>query len=601
MQPGRRYSLCLVLAALHMGGRWGDARADESDRKQSSGLPRPGSYEAEALDAALALLGLDIDPAPEGKRLGRIHVVNQRVFGARDGFLRFFNLFHYTTKPAMIEREVTLRPGDLWDDVKVRETGRRLRDPIVTARVVTAPVKSPHPGVVDLLVVTRDVWSLRMNSNFEFQERTLTDLTISLSENNFFGYRKQVALVFDMDQGKYFLGPLYHDRNLAGTRLQLRAFGGPLFGRASGQLEGAQQSTTLAYPLWSVDSKWGAETELVYRDAIARVFQGADLYTYDVPETDDIEAVPYQYRLRQTLLETSVTRSFGRAWLHRFSAGHELAGLAAAVPATFDQTPEVRAAFERDVFPRQELSSGAVLRYALTTSRFVAYHDIATYDLSEDARLGPDASIELTAARRELGSDANFNRIELRTGWTADLAGDGYLRGIAGVSARLQAGDLIDGRIEAGAEVATPARLGGRLVARVLINGYLDERANRFLTMGGRDGLRGYAINQFFGQARLVGNLEWRSLPVTVWFTRFGAVAFWDVGDATGEAGEVRDLGDLAGAFGDLRLRHDVGIGIRYLIPQLSPLVYRFDWAFPLGGGSQTFPGRFSAGVGQVF
>jgi len=232
-----------------------------------------------------------------------------RVFGARDGFLRFFNLFHYTTKPAMIEREVTLRPGDLWDDVKVRETGRRLRDPIVTARVVTAPVKSPHPGVVDLLVVTRDVWSLRMNSNFEFQERTLTDLTISLSENNFFGYRKQVALVFDMDQGKYFLGPLYHDRNLAGTRLQLRAFGGPLFGRASGQLEGAQQSTTLAYPLWSVDSKWGAETELVYRDAIARVFQGADLYTYDVPETDDIEAVPYQYRLRQTLLETSVTRS----------------------------------------------------------------------------------------------------------------------------------------------------------------------------------------------------------------------------------------------------------------------------------------------------
>jgi hypothetical protein len=593
-----RWHSTLVLLALAVGPAW----AGDSAEKQPVRLPRPGSYEAEALQTALAARELEVDPAPHGKRLGRIHVVNQAVFSPRDRFLQFFNMFHWTTREAAIEREVTLRPGDPWDDTKILETERKLRDPILTQRVVIAPVKSAQAGTVDLLVVTRDVWSLRMNSNYEFQEGQLTELTISLSENNFFGYRKQVAIVFDMDQGKYFIGPLYHDRNMAGTRLQLRSFGGPLFGRTTGRLEGAQQSTTLTYPLWSVDSRWGAEASFVYRDSIARLFQGRDLYLLDVHVDDrDHNRVPYEYRLRQSLLQSTLTRSYGRRLLHRFSAGHELAGLSAAVPSTFDQSPEVRAAFEEAVFPRQELSSALMARYSLTTSRFVTYHDIDTYDLSEDARLGPDASIELNVARRELGSDANFIRPQLTGGYTLDLGGNGYLRFAGGASARLQDGDLIDGRFEAGFKLATPARFGGRLVARASAIALMDEQGNRFLTLGGRDGLRGYLINQFIGQTRFVANVEVRTLPVSIWFTRLGALAFWDIGHVAGDDGEVRNPGDVIRTFRTMRPRHDVGVGIRFLIPQLSPLVYRFDWAFPLVGPNQTFPGRFTAGVDQVF
>jgi surface antigen Omp85-like protein len=601
VHPGRWYSSLLAVALAAS-----PALADDSDRKPWVRLPRPGSYEAEALDAALAALELTIDPAQQGKRLGRIHVVNQPVFGPRDRFLQFFNLFHYTTRSPAIEREVTLRPGELWDDTKIRETERKLRDPVLTARVVVAPVRSPRPGSFDLLVVTRDVWSLRMNSNFEFQEGQLTELTISLSENNFLGYRKQLAMVFDMDQGKYFIGPLYHDRNMAGTRLQLRTFGGPLFGRASGRLEGAQQSTTLTYPLWSVDSRWAAEGKLTYRDAIARLFQGRELYLYDVtvgerPGVVEHHRVPYEYRLRQTLLQTSVTRSFGRELLHRVSLGHELSGADASVPATFAEGPEVQAAFERDVFPREELASAAVARYALSTSRFVTYHDIDTYDLSEDSRLGPDATVELAVARRELGSDANFVRPQIGGGFVFDWGRDGFVRVSAEASGRVQDGDLMDARVEAGGKVATPARLGGRLVARVTATALMDERSNRFLTLGGRDGLRGYAINQFIGQTRVVANLEARTLPMRLWFTRFGALAFWDVGHATGADGEVTDVGDVVRSFRTMRPRQDLGVGLRFLIPQLSPLVYRFDWAFPLVGPNQTFPGRFTAGVDQAF
>jgi len=593
--PGRGAAPALVLIALCT------AAGAEAPTGEPVRLPRPGSYEAEALDLALAALGLEVDPAPQGKRLARIHVVDQPVFGPRDRFLQFFNLFHYTSKPAVVEREVRLRPGDPWDDTKIRETERVLRDPIFTSRVVVVPVRSASPGWFDLLVVTRDVWSLRMNSNFEFQEGSLTELTLSISENNFFGYRKQVAVVFDMDQGKFFVGPLYHDRNLAGTRLQLRSYGGPLFGRASGKLEGAQQSTTLSYPLWSVDSRWAADGSLVYRDSIARVFQGRDLYTYDVPETAEVEAVPYEYRLRQAQLQSSVTRSFGRSWLHRVTVGHQLADVTASVPATFDQPEPVRLAFERDVFPRRELSSAVTARYALSTSRFVSFHDIDTYDLSEDARLGPDASVEIDQALRAIGSDANFTTGQVAAGYTLGLGGDGFLRVAAGASGRLQGGDLIDSRLEAQSKLATPARFHARLVARVSVSALVDDRGNHFLTLGGRDGLRGYAINQFIGQTRIIGNLEVRTLPTRIWFARLGALAFWDVGHADGTAGEVGDLGAVADAFRGMHVRHDVGVGIRFLIPQLSPLVYRFDWAFPLVGPNQTFPGRFTAGVDQAF
>jgi hypothetical protein len=48
-------------------------------------------------------------------------------------------------------------------------------------------------------------------------------------------------------------------------------------------------------------------------------------------------------------------------------------------------------------------------------------------------------------------------------------------------------------------------------------------------------------------------------------------------------------------------MKHSVGTGIRYLVPMLQPFVFRLDWAVPLQGPSAGFPGRFSAGVAQVF
>ena len=72
---------------------------------------------------------------------------------------------------------------------------------------------------------------------------------------------------------------------------------------------------------------------------------------------------------------------------------------------------------------------------------------------------------------------------------------------------------------------------------------------------------------------------------------RFGGLLFYDVGHS-------------APTFDELLLRHDVGVGVRWLIVQLNSSVIRFDWAIPLNDGAVTragVPGRVSAGFQQIF
>src|SRR5262249_54247386 len=105
---------------------------------------------------------------------------------------------------------------------------------------------------------------------------------------------------------------------------------------------------------------------------------------------------------------------------------------------------------------------------------------------------------------------------------------------------------------------------------------------------GGDTGLRGYAVNQYTGRARFLGHIEARTRPLRILFTRIGAVAFWDAGDA-------------APVIGDFSIKHGVGGGVRIVIPQLDPLVILADWAFALNGPAPGWPGQFSMGAYQVF
>ena len=567
-------ALCLCLWA-------GTARADDYDEL--------GRLEKQSVDAVMKERGLTLERVPEGKVLGRILVNNQAVFSHADGwFLRWFNHFHWTSHEKVVAREVLLRPGEPWSQALVNETQRNLKNPVWSNVVVLLPVQSAVPGKVDLLVVTRDVWSLRFNTTFEVQQGVLTALSTSLTENNLFGTRKRFAFVLDMDQGEIALGPTYVDPNIHGTHLTLTTGVRALFARSSQAFEGTASATTLSYPLLSIRQHWGADLAASHVDAVDCFFRGNSLRVYDDPDTPAVEALPREYHRRSVSTVADVVRSFGSEVVQRVTFGHQLDITRPSFLGNFPTDPTLRAAFARDVFPRSERASSLFVKYTVFTPDYAAYRDLDTFDLREDFQLGPNVEAKVSGASSLIGSERDFVGLGLKARWVKGFGG-GLERAAASWSGRLDGGRLIDNLVSGELYAATPMiHCTFRVVGQAAVDVLVHETNNRFEALGGDTGMRGYAINAFTGLGRAVSHLELRGAPWAWLFFRANAILFWDVGGA-------------ADSWSALRLRHDVGVGVRWLIPQLDPFVFRFDWAVPLDGAGKGLPGRFTLGVLQVF
>ncbi len=577
-----------------------------------SGYQQLGQLEREAVDDALAMRRLEIDPAPEGKRVGWVYVVNLDIFLPRDRVpLLWVNLFHRTTREQHIRRECLLQAGDVYRQSLAEETARNLKDPALSNVVAVLPVRTREPDGVDVLIVTRDVLSIRLNQDFEFQAGELIYYTASLSENNLMGWRKTASMVFVMRQGDMSFGPNYVDPNILGSRLKLQAAFYWIWARqlgriAAGPSEGTSSRLRLEYPLYSLASRWGAFIDFSHFVGVRRQFYGAELATISLADEASApcgrpgsvpaqDAAPCVYRERSLGGTSGVTRSFpGQGVIQRVTLGHELSLHRASLPKDFPADPELRTRFEARVLPRAQRTSMPTLQYEAFAPRYRVYRDLDTFDFREDWRLGPRASLKVGRAIEALGSDIGFTSLGAWADWATD-AGNGLQSVSAGWQTRLHGTDMTDQTVTARTTLASPVLAHtARLVASGEAGLCLDDRLNHGFAAGGQTGLRGYPVGAFGGpgaQAYYLAHLEARSVALKAWSLRLGGLLFVDAGHA---AATPRNL----------ELYGDVGVGLRLLIPQLNTYALRADWAFPvrpLGGTPAGWPGRASFGFRQVF
>ena len=579
---------------------------------------RLGRLEQESVDDALVDNRLTIEPHPDGKIIRSIYVVNQEVFSRRDWWLRWFNIFHRTTRSAIIERELLLKPGQVYDQALVDETLRNLQAgstievggktfpaPELSSVIVILPIRTPPgagspggPETVDLLAVTRDVWSLRFNTNFEFQQSTLSLLSTSLSENNLFGWRKYLSYGFSLNLGSIWTGPTYFDPNIAGSRLTLYASAAAYYSRQTGDYEGDTEALVLRYPLFSLASRWGAGLNVVHTDTLFRQFRGTGPRLVNLADlgpdafSPTAEPVPFIYRARTASLDANVTRQVGHALIQQFTLGYQLNRRRYQVPGDFpDPDPDKAALFLATYAPVPETRSEPYLRYDAFTPRYAVFRDLNTFDLRENVQLGPSVSATIAYGAPELGADFRAIPLGLSVGWALAPRG-GLVSLMVATLARLRAGTFIDQRYQAKLTIASPL-LGHavRVVVSGLADTYRSDTQRNFFSLGGNTGLRGYAIGDFLGTSELVGHVELRSAPAAVFSQRLGGLLFYDVGDA-------------APSFSRMFAQHDFGVGLRWLIPQFNSSVLRFDWAIATQSTAFTragLPGRLSAGFLQAF
>jgi hypothetical protein len=531
-------------------------------------------YEKESLGLALAQAHQEIDPAPEHKWIDGVDVVTLEVIERRDPAPRFLNWFHATSRASVIRREMLIGVGDRYDTALVEETERNLRVRQLSV-VLVVPTKGSAPDRVRLLTVTKDVWSLRVNWEPVFVNGRLYSLFLQPSEENFLGRHKTVNANIFLTPATYTLGLGYSDPRIGGTRLETKVNANLIFNCRTGGVEGSTGSFEYGKPLYSTRTKWAWIASTVWSQNTVRPGGtiGRSVCSNDQPVSVDLRGVPphtpipYQYRQDVLLGQFSALRSFGVATKNDLSFGVEASRRVFQPPDVSAQPRAVQDAFQR-LIPVSDQRLSPFVQVHAYPNRYLRVLDFETLGLQEDYALGHDVWLKAYPAARALGSTRSLVGLHSGVGYTAAVV-DGLVRGYASSTIEMSRATESDAQVVVGTRVVTPRLPFGRAVVDAVVLDRYANYLNPSQSLGGTTRLRGYRAAAFVGPDVVALNLEIRSRPVEILSVQVGAVAFYDVGDA------FRD-------WSAMKLRHGVGGGLRFLIPELDRAVFRIDVGFPL-------------------
>jgi hypothetical protein len=547
----------VVAAFLGMVGAAPTAFAQETP-ETISGAYSP--YELASIDEAVAALGTRVAVDPEGKTVEGIDVVTLDVVEPRDPAPRALNALHATSRRYVIEREVLLAEGAPYSTYLCDETARNLRLLQQLSLVICTATVGSSADRVRVLVITKDVWSLRMGWDISITGGGLDSLQLVPTETNLGGSHQIAYARYLYQPESQSLGFGYRIPRLAGRRLNLTAEAGVTWNR-KGDAEGSWGSVSIAKALYSARTEWAWAVGANWRDEIARRYQNGRLAV-------DPSGIPWEYGARRVAEAAYITRSFGFTYKHDFTLGAEMnirSFRSLDVPGA---DPVALAAFARANIPRSDTRVGPFAQYRAYTSNFLRVLDFETLGLQEDFRLGHDAYLRVYPIARQLGSSRSFLGTYAALQYTIKLA-DGLIRAGIESGAEAEAERLSDAWWELNLRLVTP-RLGfGRLVFDAgALNRYRNY-LNRQSLLGGDGRLRGYPSSYFVGKDILVYNLEFRSRPLEILSCQLGVAAFYDVGH-------------VANGWDRLHPRQSAGVGFRVLFPQLDRVVFRGDIGFPL-------------------
>lgn len=528
-------------------------------------------YEQQAIDEALKEMGGKLDPAPQGKTIEDVALRRLDVFEERDplphGLIVFLDWFHAMSKPFTIERELLFEKGGTFDQTTIDETERNLRGLRQLSLVIIVPVVGSAPDKVKLIVITKDIWSLRLNSDIRATSAGLERFLIQPSEENLGGTHHSANVLFLYEPDVLTFGAGYKVPRIGDSRLALRLGANVIVNQETGEFEGTSGTFSYGQPLYSTSAKWSYVATLTWLEEINRRFKGVTEATFDADATRKDDKIPWEYGVDEITASFTATRSFGKQVKHDVSFGAEAErDVYRANQEGFD--PIAKQEFVDRVLPLNDTRVYPFVLYETYDTRFLEVHDHNTLGLQEDVRLGHNAYLKAYPVLKAFASSRNYMGIAAGLSYTLPM-GDGLVR-LYGTSVTEFDGERVfDGSFTVGARIATPRFYIGRLV----MDGLLSERWRNFLnrrtSLGGSSRLRGYPSGAFIGESAFAWNFEYRTRPIEIFTIQTGFAAFWDTG-ATFDRGEFPDL------------KHSVGLGLRVLFPQLDRTVFRLDWAFPL-------------------
>ncbi len=498
----------------------------------------------------------DAELEASGARIGQVTTRGLPIFdpnapGEDKSLYRLADKWHIDTRDSVIEAQLLFQPGDLYSRRKLDETERNLRD----LRFIREPeirIVAYHDGLVDLEVVTHDVWTTNPGISFG-RSGGQNSTGISLEELNFLGRGKQLQFDYnnDLDRSSYTVS--WRDPAIWGSRwrsaLSLRD-----------SSDGNGMSIAIERPFFSLDTRWSTGTQYAQEDTVESVYRlGEQVAGYRQGK----QVGEVQFGWSQGLLN---------GWTRRITAG--LRHDETAFEFAPDESAPLRLPEDRDLaYP--------FLRFEGVQDDFETARNLDQIARTEDRHFGVRYSFELGWADPVFGSDRSAALLRAEASRGIHIGKEQSLFLLGSLSGRVEAGSVADGLLAGGLrfyqETGRRTLFFAGLSAEVGHN--LD--ADHELSIGGDSGLRGYPLQFQTGSGRALLTLEERYYTSrSLWkIADIGGAVFFDVGRAWGESafGPTENLGWLK----------DIGFGLR-LGNSRSALgnVLHIDLAFPLDGPS---------------
>ena len=501
------------------------------------------------------IAGRSLDAAAS-YRVGTVAVVRQDVFSTDDPAedrvaYRLANRWHIVSREGVVRELLLFGPGEKVSVDMIAESERALRGKsyLYDARIVAnrvCPAGDDGKGdtaVVDLTVVTRDVWSLSPELSVT---RTGGEdrVRAGISEINLVGTGSRLDLTAFENLDRRGISASYRDANLGRSRIGMRL-------RYDDTDDGELVEAGIGQPFYALSARrsWNA---YVFR---SNTLQG--LYRGGVRT----ESFRRDYRLAQVSSGWSSGRRDG--WVNRLVAGATLEEWrhAPAWPAESPLAPESR----RFVYPWVSLHR--------IEDEYAQVRNLDRVQTTEDVYLG--------------------RRYDLMFGYSGD--GDGHAIGSAEFRDGHRQGDR--GILRYGARVSgywnTTARQPENAIARVwasyrhrqtprwalIMDGEATAAdaltADQQVLIGGSTGLRGYPNRYQAGTRafRLTAEERFYTDLYPLRILRIALAGFADVG----RAWSSRDANDTLA---------NVGAGLRFESTRTNrSLVYHLDVAYPLVDG----------------
>ncbi len=486
---------------------------------------------------------------PPAPRISRITIDGSSIFDLnRQITLRHFpytwiNVLHIQTKEQIIRQELLLKEGDPVDEFLIHETERNLRalSFIRSAQIEQLPQTD---GTVALMVHVGDSWTTEPQINTSGINKIDT-VEVGFKEKNFLGYGKSVGVFYQKGVDSIQREYRYFDPRFLGSRWQLT-------GNYISRTGGLEKFAEINRPFFSADTRFSART------SYNQIVQPVDVFQNNVK----VSQFEQTKDINESYIGTKV--GGGRSWV-----AHE----------------GIRYKYESQHFAATDKTNGAIpipekfktlfSDLDISRTRFIVLTRVEKMTRVEDINLGPQFSLSPGYSPKQFTGTRDSSEFESTYGQSF-LINQMHL---ATTRFEMKGRNIFtqpeNERYLASAQYYDRRYHFQTMTAKTRLEWGQHLDSDNQITLGGNNGLRAFAVNDFSGNKSFLFNAEDRIFIVDEAFELFaiGAAVFYDAGSVWSE-GQTMCLSDI---------HSDVGAGLRLgLTRSSSEVIVRLDFSYRL-------------------